>query len=288
MILEPLLYIEAGGNWDGVGPWLDRVITKCSTDLCYCFVSLAAAASSALATATAASRLIPLWAQMTIGKPEWATRRGLSYFQGAAVSCIAFVPGGWSSLVDAPGFKWLAPVVVIARLLEATPSVRMVGLLCDAIDAQARDTRAAAGPDDSDLFMVDSSVLNEVACIVARAITAPPISSAAPAAALISDASAGSASPVASDAASDVGPSASEQAGMDVAVTRFLWVLCSKMSAESASAILRRHGLLPGRVLGSVLVGADASSGPRASAPAAASDSDVQPTQGRKRTRGAK
>ena len=286
MILEPLLVVEGGGDWDGVGPWLDRVITKCSTDLDYCFVSSAPGAYNALATEAAASRLIPLWAQMTIGKPYWADRSALSRFQSVAMSIIPCVPGGWSSLVDAPGFTWLAPVVEIARLFEAAPSVRMLGLLCGAIDAQAIDTKAAAGTDDSEDCTVDSAVLEEVARIVAGAITAPPTSLHA--AALASDASASAASPAVSAAASAFGPSVpvsvAEQAGMDVAITKFLWVLCSKLSTETASSTLRRHGLLPGRVLGSTLV----SSGPSAPAPAAASDSDVQTTQGRKRTRGGK
>ena len=73
MYLEPLITTEERGTWDGIGPWLQRVLAKCSDDSAYCFVATSNCAAPFLAQGDAAARLIPLLAQITLDRDKWAT-----------------------------------------------------------------------------------------------------------------------------------------------------------------------------------------------------------------------
>ena len=309
MLLEPLMVTEAGYEWDGIGPWLGRVLDKCTMSLGYCLLASVDAAAPFLATEAAASRLLPVLARITShgSKCQWVTRAHLRLFQGIAETHISLVKGGWTTLVDAPGFKTLAPVLAIARLFAAAPTARMLYMLCDAIEAQAGHAKSGcgggtveallsteslacavseqAGSDDGAGFGIDGHMLDAVALVVTEALAALAASDAG-------------AVPAATAAAPAI-------AVLDVAVARFIWLLCSKLPPESASAILHRHGLVPrlregplagtggalagtGGALGGTGVCGDTASSSSAapSATALATESTAAQPEGRKRSRG--
>ena len=60
LFMEPLLTVEAGGKWDGYGPWLTRVMDKGEAEDSFLFMSISEAAESA--HPAAAPRLVPLLA----------------------------------------------------------------------------------------------------------------------------------------------------------------------------------------------------------------------------------
>jgi hypothetical protein len=214
--LEPLQVTEAGEKWDGVGPWLERMVAKCSEDRVFCFVAISGGASSM--HASVADRLIPILAQVTFESEEndWVNKDILADFSAFARRHIQHVPRGWTSLIEAPGFSTLAPIDAVAALFAAEPSAQRLSLLISSIKAQCM-----RGEYDDEEEQGDA----EQEEIESKARALLPLVTGTVAGAL--------ASCEAFDAA------------LDVAVVRLMAALCEVLPAERASEVIREHGLLP-------------------------------------------
>jgi hypothetical protein len=201
--LEPLQVTEAGEKWDGVGPWLERIVKKCSEDREFCYVATSDGASSE--HAAVAARLIPILAQISIKNAAWARKSVLYRFSLIARRHIQHVPGGWTSLIEAPGFATLAPINAVADLFATEPSAQMLSLLISSVEA-------AGGVDEVDK-KIDGKALH-----------------------LLTDAAGTVACALATCTVVD--------AELDIAVVRFVGVICTVLPAARASEVIREHGLL--------------------------------------------
>lgn len=166
LYLEPLLVVEAGGNWDGYSHWLNRVMDKAATDPFFLFMSTAESATPA--HAQAAPRLIPLLASATAAD-GW-TKLHLQDFSEFAQAYIGHVNGRWSSLIDAEGFTTITPAREIATLVAATPTPRLLNLLTLAVKAQFDEYDEAKV--DAGTLASSFDKLDAVVSVVAPAIAA--------------------------------------------------------------------------------------------------------------------
>ena len=133
LYLEPLLKTEAGQEWDGAIPWLDRVLTAYDTaqaaqaaNVAY----LATASEAQAAHAVAAGRVIKAVVAHAHSSTLSAVRGNLSTFVSRY---IAQVEGGLAALADAPGSAYVVSVGSIrAELPNTAPSkiVSLIKLLC--------------------------------------------------------------------------------------------------------------------------------------------------------------
>lgn len=107
--LDPLLVIENGQKWDGVGPWLNRVLDKCTDNSVYCFMACTDAARPFLANEATASRLVPLLSRITLADHKWANPYTLVLFSGIRAVMYCACPWWIGRARGCPGLQDACP-----------------------------------------------------------------------------------------------------------------------------------------------------------------------------------
>lgn len=133
-IIEPLVAVEDSGAWDGLAPWLERVLAKCTPAPTHCFLATASVAKPV--HAAAAPRLLSLILSEAQKDYYKSVRDYLSQFVCLHVGSL---PRSWLSLCEAPGFACLVPPAAVCDAFVAAPSADMLLLVCRMLEHAPQD-----------------------------------------------------------------------------------------------------------------------------------------------------
>jgi hypothetical protein len=122
LYLEPLLKMEASHEWDGIAPWLDRILAI--DDPIATFLATTSAAESA--HSVAAPRIIKAIVAHILDPLVVNVKDYLANFVSRYISKV---DGGWAAIADAPGTAHLVSLVTLRDFLRTAQPVAIVPLI---------------------------------------------------------------------------------------------------------------------------------------------------------------